>query len=219
MIFRTENIVSKSLVCFLSVALATLGCLDNKDESSQKQEDAKSVSKDLSNEPTGREKERVVIDNANHGGQTSDLQRLQNLTERLNLAKGSNYRVVFGLPNGSENTEIAVDYALFDRLSDDTVAVMIAEEIATREIIPSFQPQSVPNPTTGQILQRRDILRADEMVGRHLAAAGFGADGFRDWLENRNFLATAPAIPVSANLRVEAFLKGFEAPGNQVGAK
>ena len=135
----------------------------------------------------------------------NDLDRLEQLTERINRACRASYVVVLGTsePSVSGGT-VSVDYGLFDKLSDDGAAVLIAEAIAVNSMPPPSSQVQV------QTNAERNVLQADETAGRYIVRAGFGSTGFAEWLEAKN----SSTIGLQQNivpekLRIAAFMRGY----------
>lgn len=133
----------------------------------------------------------------------NDLDRLGQLTDRVSRACRASYVVVLGVESSAANSSlVSVDYALFDRLSDDGAAVLIAEAIAAK----SMQPLEAQT----QVNTNRMVLRADEAVGRYIAEAGFGSDGFAEWLKVKQiFAAGSQQNTVPERMRIAAFMRGY----------
>ena len=134
----------------------------------------------------------------------NDVDRLSRLSERLSRASGRWYSTVLG---GSSQPAggglVSVDYALFDRLSDDGAAVLIAEAVFNARrasLANSSKPASVDS--------QRQILQADESVGRCMAKAGFKQDGFGEWLKARDLYSTQQDEPPKS-MRSSAFMRGY----------
>lgn len=133
----------------------------------------------------------------------NDLDRLDQLTDRINRACRGSHIVVLGAGGSAvSGGPVSVDYALFDRLSDDGAAVLVAEAIADRSKSPS-QMQT-------QADVRRTVLEADETVGRYTARAGFGSAGFAEWLDAKEPLAAGmQQSGVPDEMRIAAFMRGY----------
>lgn len=132
----------------------------------------------------------------------NDLDRLGQLTERVNRACRGGYVTVLGADGSTADGLVCVDYALFDKLSDDGAAVLIAEAIAAR-------PKSTSQ-IQSQVSIERVILQADEAVGRYIARAGFSSGGFAEWLEVKKLSAAGSqqnGVPEKA--RIAAFMRGY----------
>ena len=132
-----------------------------------------------------------------------DLDRLDQLTNRVNKACRGSHMVVLGAGDSAVSGGlVSVDYALFDRLSDDGAAVLVAEAIAARSKLPS-QMQT-------QADTRRAVLEADETVGRYIAKAGFSSAGFAEWLNAEKLLAAGlQQSGVPDEMRIAAFMRGY----------
>ena len=135
----------------------------------------------------------------------NDLDRLGKLSARINAACRSNYAVVPGANASERNGSIvSIDYGLFDRLSDDGVAVMIAEAIVYKA------PQGAPARSVSPTEHRQAVLSGDESAGRIVAMAGFGSGGFAEWLKENKFLtAGASSAHAPDSARQDAFLRGY----------
>ena len=134
----------------------------------------------------------------------NDVDRLNRLSERLSRASDRWYSTVLGC--GSQPAGgglVSVDYALFDRLSDDGAAVLIAEAVFNAKrasLANSSNPASVDS--------QRQILQADESAGRCMARAGFKHAGFGEWLKARDLYSTQQDEP-SKSMRSSAFMRGY----------
>ena len=133
----------------------------------------------------------------------NDLDRLDQLTDRINRACRGSHVVVLGAGNSAmTGSLVSVDYASFDRLSDDGAAVLVAEAIAASSKSPS-QMQT-------QVDMRRVVLETDEVVGRHIARAGFSSAGFAEWLNAKKLLAAdTQQSGVPDEMRIAAFMRGY----------
>lgn len=148
-------------------------------------------------EPTSR------VEPASTGQCVNDLERLSRITERMNRALRAPHVVTLGgagsvLGGGP----VGVDYAMFDKLSDDGVAVLVAQAIAAR----SKSPPKIRKPAD----IAKTVLERDETVGRYVARAGFGSAGFLEWLRPRRMSAAGRrqnTLPEDA--RVAAFMRGY----------
>jgi hypothetical protein len=132
----------------------------------------------------------------------NDIDRLNQLTDSVNRAFGRCYVTTLGAGGDSPVAGglVSVDYAVFDRLSDDGAAVLIAEAaVASR--IASLQTQVVGN-------AHGVILRADESVGRCMARAGFKPEGFGEWLNARSSYDQKQDEPPES-MRTSAFMRGY----------
>lgn len=135
---------------------------------------------------------------------TNDIDRLGQLTDRINKACRGNYVVVLGAGDITANGGlVSVDYALFDKLSDDGAAVMIAEVVTSRSKLFS-QTQAQAN--IGRV-----VLQVDEAVGRYIARAGFNPGGFAEWLKAKRLSAAGlqQNNDVLEKLRIAAFMRGY----------
>jgi hypothetical protein len=135
----------------------------------------------------------------------NDLDRLEKLTGRIDRACRSSYLVVLGAGDSSiSGGLVSVDYALFDRLSDDGAAVLIAEAIAAGPKLSS------PSQMQAQGGVERAVLQADEAVGRYVARAGFSSSGFTEWLKAQKLSAFGmQQSGVSEKMRISAFMRGY----------
>jgi len=183
------------LICTLASALWLQGCREKEPASAADTADSsKAAIKDKANEPTLKRAEYA-----------SDLERLDQLTERVNRACRGSFVVVLGAGDSAANGRlIGIDYALFDRLSDDGAAVLIAEAIAAKPKSPSPSQIQVHGNTENNILQ------TDESVGRYIERAGFSSAGFAEWLKARKLSAAGPQQDsVPEKMRVTAFMRGY----------
>ncbi len=146
----------------------------------------------------------------------NDLDRLEELTTRINGAYRRSYVVTLGAGDtATVGGLITVDYALFDRLSDDGAAVLIAESITAGSSQPPQPSQaSTQAQSRGNIV--RAILQADESVGRHIARAGFDPTGFTEWLEAKeNAGVNLQQNSVPEKMRIAAFMRGYLSVGRR----
>ena len=135
----------------------------------------------------------------------NDLERLSRLTDRINRACRRSYVVVLGGDNSAAGGGVvSVDYAAFDKLSDDGAAVLIVEAIAAgSRSISQMQMQT-------QVNIEREILESDEAVGGYVARAGFSSDGFTEWLGARTLSAgNRQQNSVPEKVRIAAFMRGY----------
>lgn len=135
----------------------------------------------------------------------NDLDRLNRITERINRACRASYVVVLGAGESSVvGGTITVDYTLFDRLSDDGVAVLVAEAIVAKSIPPSHS--QVPAQTNTE----RVILQADETAGGYVVKAGFSSAGFTEWLDaTKMSTRSTQQNSVPENRRAASFMRGY----------
>lgn len=175
---------------YLVIALTAILCLPGCRK--QKQAGDKSIP-DKPVEPAVKEVEYA-----------NDLDRLGQLTDRINRACRNGYVVVFGAEGSvGGGGLISVDYALFNKLSDDGAAVLIAEAIAIRPESPSQTPIQ-------QADVSRAVLQADEVAGRYIARAGFSPDGFVEWLGAKGLPTTGlQQNSVPEKMRITAFMRGY----------
>jgi uncharacterized phosphosugar-binding protein len=138
-------------------------------------------------------------------GYANDIERLNILTEKINKACRGNYLVVFGGERASSGRNVVnIDYALFDRLSDDGAAVLITEAIVPTLKLPS--QSQVQKQTDIQ----KDVLLGDENVGLYVGRAGFKSDGFAKWLKAKEMHAgNLQQANVPDKIRIEAFMRGY----------
>lgn len=174
------------LVCALAAGFCLEGCRKKEEQTSDDP---------VSDKPSEPETKRAEYAN--------DLDRVGQLTEKINRACRGSYVVVLGADAvTASGSLVSVDYALFDRLSDDAAAVLIAEAIvASHKSLSQAQEQAN---------SERDILQADEVAGRYIARAGFSSAGFAEWLEARKVLAAnlqQNSLPEST--RIAAFVRGY----------
>jgi hypothetical protein len=148
---------------------------------------------------------------------TNDIDRLNQIANRLNRAFGGNYATIFGTDDETNGPLIAVDYALFDRLSDDGVAAMVAEGMIKKASLTNSALAS--NNPPNDIVKADEVLTVDETVGRCLAKAGFSSNGFSQWLNSQGLSVAGPdLVGISANMRTKAFMQGFlSISGSQTG--
>ena len=142
---------------------------------------------------------RRTVPTVKKGEYANDMERLSKLTEKVNKACRRHNVVVLG---GGGGGVIGVDYGVFDRLGDDGAAVMIAEAIIAASMPkPQFQ---------GQTVDQSKVLHGDEVAGSYIAAAGFGPDGFNEWLDADELSPIEQnGRNVPRQLRAEAFMRGY----------
>lgn len=130
------------------------------------------------------------------------------MTQRIN--KGIHKGIVTMFGNDGDmlpGNIISIDYAMFDKLDDDGVAVLIAEAIALKSIQPT-QPGN-------NSITERDILKIDELAGRYVALAGFESSGFIDYLNNKiSFNMDSSERLISGESRTGAFMRGYLSVGS-----
>jgi hypothetical protein len=136
---------------------------------------------------------------------TNDLDRLGRLTDRINRACRTKHVVVLGGPDSAaSNGPVSVDYALFDKLTDDGAAVLIAEAVVSRS-------KSLPLAQTLEDAPRL-MLEVDESVGRYVGKAGFGPTGFAEWLTAKSaWGAGLQQNNLPESTRIAAFMRGYSA--------
>jgi len=137
-------------------------------------------------------------------GYRDDLDRLTSITSRINDVLRSSYVVVFGDGRPGANSDIiSIDYALFDRLSDDGAAVQVVEAVL------AVSDARSPGEHAGRVTSS-EVLRVDELAGRYVAAAGFKPDGFSEWLRAQRDVSYGRAdYSVPARMRAAAFMRGY----------
>ena len=149
MAVQGHSLLRLCLVCVLTAVFCLEGC--------RKKEGP------ANNNPT--------TDNPSESGTTraeyaNDLDRLGQLADRINRACRRSYVVVLGADDaGASGGLVSVDYGLFDKLSDDGAAVLIAEAIMAKS-------RSFPATQT-QANTERAVLQIDEAVGRYIERAFF----------------------------------------------
>ena len=140
------------------------------------------------------------------GRYANDMDRLNQLSERIKRVCRKTCTVTLGVESSSTTgSVISIDYGLFDRLSDDGAAVLIAEAIVATKSKPVLSSQTEMQADTA-----RSVLQTDEAVGRYVARAGFVQEGFIEWLEARKSSAADlqhNSVPDKA--RVTAFMQGY----------
>ncbi len=141
-------------------------------------------------------------------GYANDIERLESITDRLRKAGLVGPIVAFGEQGQATEQLIMVDYTLFDSLTDDGVAVTIAEAMVKRILSVDASGSEVNNPTS--ILQTDKIMQIDALVGRYVARSGFAEKGFAEWLERNQELFTEAQEPrVAHDLRSKAFIEAY----------
>ncbi|MHC4867608.1 MAG: hypothetical protein ACYTEX_26355 [Planctomycetota bacterium] len=154
---------------------------------------------ELANEPAPQ---IIPSSNPDSSRYTNDLDRLGKLSDRINGVCRGAHAVVLGDDSTASGPVVTIDYATFDRLSDDGAAVLIAEAIVAKSVSPA-ERQTPAN-------SQRHVLQIDETAGRYVAKAGFGADGFAEWLAVKKAVGAGleeNSLPDS--LRVAAFMRGY----------
>ena len=130
----------------------------------------------------------------------NDTERIAKIMNRMNRAVGSQYNIVFGNEVMTAGNQIAVDYVLFDRLSDDAVAAMIASAIARDNLNDSTETSSIYMKT-----------QPDRLAGQYIARARFNIKGYSEWLTaQQEFSPQRDPADISDRSRVDAFLQGYE---------
>jgi hypothetical protein len=135
----------------------------------------------------------------------NDIDRLARLSERINRACRASYVVVLSAGESAMvGGTVTVDYTLFDKLSDDGVAVLVAEAIAAKSIPLSSSQMQIQTNT------ERVILQVDETAGRYVVKAGFRSAGFAEWLDAKK-LSTMGLQEgrVPEKMRIAAFMRGY----------
>gem|GEM_PF-3313668 len=208
------------LACFAMVVACTVGCHKSASEGITKKPRNTGTVKQSGNKQLAQ-KDRIKAQTG-RSDCISDFERLQKLTDRLNKVNHSNYTVAFGSENNSDADSpwIYIDYALFDRLNDDAVAAMIADTMATKSILRDHKADTLNN-SIERVMQKDYTLQTDRIVGHHLAAAGFGAEGFGQWLQAKNLSAIAEPGQnhVLESKRIKAFTQGFLTGSDREGDK
>ena len=186
MLNQGDSLLRWCLVCVLAAVLCLQGCRKKQPAG------AGNPASDKAAEP--------APDRAEYA---NDLDRLDQLTERVNKACRGSHVVVLGAGDSAVSGGlVSVDYALFDSLSDDGAAVLVAEAIAARSKSPS-QMQT-------QADVRRVVLEGDEAVGRYIAKAGFSSAGFAERLNAEKLLAAGlQQNGVPDEMRIAAFMRGY----------
>jgi hypothetical protein len=144
----------------------------------------------------------------------NDIDRLTRISERYSRISGNQIAAIFGSSPSSGTPFVSVDYGIFNRLSDDGVAVYIAEAFLRRNMNSTESNPSprVANPSSS----RQSILENDEQVGRLMAKAGYRKEGFKEWLDTSSNLMTDSIVAsLPSNLRESAFLRGYESVSTQ----
>jgi hypothetical protein len=145
----------------------------------------------------------------------NDLDRLSQITERYCRKTGNQVVTIFGSVPSSGTSFISIDYGLFNRLSDDGVAVLLAQDHLQKHLIKS-EINTPSNPPPDPLRLRRTMLEVDEQVGRQMAKAGFRKEGFKEWLDcSANWRMGEGTASLSSDLRESAFLRGYESVSTQ----
>ncbi len=131
---------------------------------------------------------------------SNDLERLETLTERINTACGRSVSMVFGSENSKVSSGVySIDYGLFDGLSDDGAAALLAETILNRYDLPPSNKSKVSSVNT-----------IDERIGNCIKAAGFGSAGFDELLEKKKvFEGNLQTDGISIKTRHASFMRGY----------
>ncbi|MHC4867446.1 MAG: hypothetical protein ACYTEX_25520 [Planctomycetota bacterium] len=154
---------------------------------------------ELANEPA---RQIIPSSNPDSSKYTNDLDRLGKLCDRINSICRGAHVVVLGDDSTASGPVVTIDYATFDRLSDDGAAVLIAEAIVAKSESPA-ERQALAN-------RQRRALQIDETAGRYVAKAGFGSDGFAEWLAvKKTVSAGLEGNSLPDSLRVAAFMRGY----------
>lgn len=192
-----------SLVCAFAVVFCLQGCRKGERASAGDPASDMAASSVRGDNPAN---EKVATPAPKRAEYANDLDRLAKITERINLASRASSAVTFGAGGSTAGGHVvSVDYSLFDRLSDDGTAVLIAVAIAA-----GSRPASSLQ-TEVQANTARMVLEADEAVGRYVARAGFGADGFAEWLMAKELSATGPQSGgVPEKMRIAVFMRGYQ---------
>jgi len=160
---------------------------------------------------SGEKSDKTAESGTKRAQYANDLDRLGQLSGKINRACKGSYVVVLGAGDSDAGGGlISVDYALFDKLSDDGAAVLIAESITTR--FKSFSPTPV------QTNIGRAVLQADEAAGRYIARTGFSPAGFVEWIRAKRLSATSiQQSGESEKMRIAAFMRGYSSERNNSG--
>lgn len=188
-----DSLCSLCFVWALAAALCLAGC--------RKKEPASAA--DVPND--GKAANKAAEPTLKRAEYANDLDRLDQLTAKVNRAcRGSNVVVLGAGDSAAGGGLVSIDYALFDRLSDDGAAVLIAEAIAEK-------PKSLsPSQTQVQTNTERVVLQADEAVGRYIARAGFSSAGFSEWLKaKKSSTVGLQQNAVPEKMRFAAFMRGY----------
>lgn len=186
------SLSSLYLICTLAMAFCLPGCRKKGPASAADIVDS-SKATNTSTEPTLTRAEYA-----------NDLDRLDRLTERINRACRGSFVVVLSADDSADSGGlVSVDYALFDKLSDDGAAVLIAEAIASRS--KSLSPSQIQLHTNTE----NTILQADKAVGRYIARTGLSSAGFAEWLKEKNSTMSLQKNSVPENMRIAAFMRGY----------
>lgn len=190
------------LVCTLAMVLCVQGCHKQGLACADDSDGDRTTEAAKTGHPARDEAVQPALKKAEYA---NDIDRLNELTNRVNRACRGYYVVVLG--TGGSNAGgglISVDYSLFDRLSNDGAAVLIAEAVVAGSRPPSGSE------TGTRINNERFVLEADETVGRYIARAGFGQAGFAEWLKAKNLSDDGlqhNIIP--EKMRIAAFMRGY----------
>lgn len=139
---------------------------------------------------------------------SNDIERLNVISEKICSVAGKHWTVLFGddgLVKGS--SQMFVDYSLFDRLSDDGVAAMIAykhlglQESANR----SFAGAGLPDNITKN---SGDLIENARQAGILCARAGFREEGFSEFL-NAQQIKGQFGNSVSLQEMTNSYLSGY----------
>lgn len=145
----------------------------------------------------------------------NDIDRLARITERYCRAAGSRVVAIFGSASSSNALFVSIDYGIFNRLSDDGVAVLLAQAFLYKNVMAS-EINTLGNLPPDPLRLRRQVLDIDEQVGHQMAKGGFRTEGFKEWLEcMANEIPEKGFESVSSNLREPAFLRGYESVSKQ----
>lgn len=197
-------LVRLSLVCAFAVVLCPQGCRKVERASAADPASEMAPGSVRVDNPVN---EKVAAPAPKRAEYANDLDRLAKLTEQVNRVCRIGFVVTFGTGDLAPSGRVlTVDYALFDRLGDDGAAVLVAEAI---EAAGPKQPSYLPTNSPGN--NAKVLLESDEDVGRYVARAGFGPDGFAEWLMAKELSATGPQPGgVPEKMRIAAFMRGYQ---------
>ena len=143
------------------------------------------------------------------GRQETDMDRLSRIQDRLRKVGLAEHAVIFGGEEQNNDSMVAIDYALFDQLSDDAVACMVAEAMLRQKSLRKV-PQLPSSPLISE-LSESDISDIDFKAGLYLARAGFSSAGFTEWLEAEKHLPVPEGtmLQITDSQRSIWFMNGY----------
>ena len=144
----------------------------------------------------------------------NDVDRLDTILDRFNNSTKQSYSGVFGVDDRHTEGMIGIEYEIFNSLSDDGVAAVVAQALASRETIETVGPAELANNNNPII--RRDVLAQDEKAGQFMAKAGYQVDGFEEFVTSVSLQSPIVGeVAVSQAERIQAFRQGYILASNK----